>query len=79
MGDLAGAIQRESGKLPAGSTLVVIASLMPPPLAGVIARLRGEGHHIFVVATSSRVRENLPDGIPMREVSGAFEREGVIA
>lgn len=78
MGDLAGAIQRESGKLPAGSTLVVIASLLPPPLAGVIARLRGEGHHVFVVATSGRVRENLPDGIPMREVSGAFEREGVL-
>ena len=78
MGDLAGAIQRESGKLPAGSTLVVIASLLPPPLAGVIARLRGEGHHVFVVATSARVRENLPDGIPMREVSGAFEREGVL-
>lgn len=79
MGDLAGAIQRESGKLPAGSTLVVIASLMPPPLAGVIARLRDEGHHLFVVATSNRVRENIPEGIPMREVSGAFEREGVLS
>ncbi|MGE0598722.1 MAG: DUF58 domain-containing protein [Dehalococcoidia bacterium] len=78
MGDLAGAIQRESGKLPAGSTLVVIASLMPPALAGVLARLRDEGHHIFVVATSKRVRDNLPEGIPMREVSGAFEREGVL-
>ena len=77
MGDLAGAIRRESGKLPAGSTLVVVASLMPPPLAGVIARLADEGHNVFVVATSARVRDSLPTGIPMREVGGAFEREGV--
>ena len=79
MGDLAGAIQRESGRLPVGSTLVVIASLMPPALAGVLARLHDEGHHVFVVATSKRVSEGLPPGIPMREVGGAFEREGVIA
>ena len=79
MGDLAGAIQKESGKLPAGSTLVVIASLIPEGLAGVLARLRGEGHHIFVIATSGRVRDALPPGMPMREVGGVFEREGVIA
>ena len=79
LGDLAGAIQRESGRLPVGSTLVVVASLMPPPLAGVIARLRSEGHHVFVVATSPRVKDAIPPGIPMREVGGAFEREGVIA
>jgi len=79
MGDLAGAIQREGGKLPTGSTLVVIASLMPPSLAGVIARLRDEGHHVFVVATSSRVRESVPPGIPMREVASSFDRDGVFA
>lgn len=79
MGDLAGAIQKESGKLPAGSTLVVIASLIPEALAGVLTRLRDEGHHVFVIATSQRVREALPAGIPMREVGGVFEREGVIA
>ena len=79
MGDLAGAIQRESGKLPAGSTLVVIASLMPPALAGVLARLRDEGHHLFVIATSDRVRDHLPPGIPMREVGGAFAREGALS
>jgi hypothetical protein len=79
MGDLAGAIQKESGKLPAGSTLVVVASLMPPPLAGVIARLAGEGHHLFVIATSPRVRDAMPPGIPMREVGGAFAREGIFA
>jgi uncharacterized protein (DUF58 family) len=79
LGDLAGAIQKEGGKLPTGSTLVVIASLMPEPLAGVIARLRDEGHHVFVVATSPRVEANVPAGIPMRQVSDRFEQTGVMA
>jgi hypothetical protein len=78
MGDLAGAIQRESGKLPQGSTLVVVCSLMPPPLAGVLARLHDEGHHIFVIATSGRVREAMPPGIGMREVGGVFQRAEVL-
>lgn len=74
MGDLAGAIQRESGRLPAGSTLVVVASLMPEPLAGVIARLADEGHRVFVVATSERVLGQVPPGIPVQSVGGAFQR-----
>ena len=78
MGDLAGAIQRESGKLPQGSTLVVVASLMPPPLAGVLARLHDEGHNVFVIATSDRVRESVPAGIGMREVGGVFQRAEVL-
>ncbi len=78
MGDLAGAIQRESGKLPQGSTLVVVASLMPPPLAGVLARLHDEGHNVFVIATSDRVRESVPPGIGMREVGGVFQRAEVL-
>jgi uncharacterized protein (DUF58 family) len=77
MGDLAGAIQRESGKLPQGSTLVVVASLLPPALAGVLARLHDEGHHVFVIATSDRVRGAVPPGIGVREVGGAFQRAGV--
>jgi uncharacterized protein (DUF58 family) len=79
MGDLAGAIRKESGRMPAGSTLVVVASLMPKPLAGVLARFHDEGHHIFVIATSSRVRDAVPAGIGVREVRGAFDRDGVLA
>ena len=79
MGDLAGAIRKESGRMPAGSTLVVVASLMPEPLAGVLARFHDEGHHIFVIATSSRVRDAVPAGIGVREVRGAFDRDGVLA
>ena len=77
LGDLAGAIHKESGRMPAGSTLVVVASLMPDALAGVLARLRDEGHHVFVIATSPRVRDVVPPGIGMREVRGAFSGEAV--
>lgn len=79
LGDLAGAIRKESGRMPAGSTLVVVASLMPEALAGVLARLHDEGHHIFVVATSGRVTEAVPPGIGVREVRGAFAGEALFA
>jgi uncharacterized protein (DUF58 family) len=70
MGDLAGAIRRESGRMPAGSTIVVVAALMPDALAGALARLQDEGHNVFVVATSERVGGNVPASIPMRTVKG---------
>ena len=66
LGDLAGSIRRESGRMPAGSTIVVVASLIPQPLGAAIARLRDSGHHVFVAATSERALENLPPGIPVR-------------
>lgn len=74
MGDLAGSIQRESGRMPAGSTIVVVASLIPQPLGAAIARLRDEGHHVFVAATSDRALDNLPTGVPVRRVARPFDR-----
>ncbi len=76
MGDLAGAIQRESGRLAAGSTIVVVASLIPAPLAGAIVRLAAEGNRVFVVATSERAAGQVPPGIPTRPIASAFAREG---
>ncbi|MGH2608744.1 MAG: DUF58 domain-containing protein [Tepidiformaceae bacterium] len=76
MGDLAGAIQRESGRLAAGSTIVVVASLIPAPLAGAIVRLAAEGNRVFVVATSERAAGQVPPGIPTRTIASAFAREG---
>ncbi len=75
LGDLAGSIQRESGRMPAGSTIVVVASLIPQPLGAAIARLRDEGHHIFVAATSDRALDNVPPGVPVRRVARPFDRE----
>jgi uncharacterized protein (DUF58 family) len=79
MGDLAGAIEREGGRLPVGSTIVVVASIIPPRLAGVIARLAHEGNRVFVVATNDRASESVPSGIPTRTVASAFAKEGALA
>jgi len=79
MGDLAGTLLRESSRIPAGSTIVVVASLVPEPLAGVLLRLHGEGHRVFVVATSDRVAGAVPPGIPVQAVGRAFERWGRVS
>lgn len=76
MGDLSLAIRRESGKMPLGSTIVVIASLIPDSLAAVILRLADEGHQVFVIATSKRVDAGLVPGIPVQSVGGEFSRMG---
>jgi uncharacterized protein (DUF58 family) len=78
MGDLAGTVLKESSRLPAGSTLVVVASIVPEPLAGVLVRLRDEGHRVFVVATSERALAGVPRQIPVQAVGRAFERARVL-
>lgn len=77
LGDLSHAIQRESGKMPLGSTIVVIASLIPDGLAAAILRLADEGHRVFVIATSDRVDAALVPGIPVQSVGQAFSRTAV--
>lgn len=74
MGDLAGAIQRESGRIPAGSTIVVVAALIPGELAATISRLRAEGNHTFVVAISDRAAQAVPPGIPVHRLASTFAR-----
>ena len=74
MGDLATAIQRESGRIPAGSTIVVVASLIPGELAATLSRLRAEGNHVFVVAVSDRAAEAVPAGIAVHRLASAFAR-----
>jgi uncharacterized protein (DUF58 family) len=76
MGDLAGTMLREGGRMPTGSTVVVIASLIPDSLAGVLVRLHDEGHRVFVLATSDRALANLPPGIPVQTVGRGFDRAG---
>ncbi len=74
LGDLAGAIHREGGRMPAGSTIVVVASLVPEPLAAAIRRLAAEGHEVFVLATSRRVDPSHLPGIPVRMAGKEFTR-----
>lgn len=73
LGDLAGAIGREAGRLPLGSTVVVVASLTPPPLVGAVLRLAAEGNRVAVVATSDRVRPDQFPGISYHKAGRVFE------
>ncbi|MEZ4552878.1 MAG: DUF58 domain-containing protein [Dehalococcoidia bacterium] len=50
---LASELERAGHALPAGATLIVVASLMPDDLAATLRRLRGEGHAVHVVKTTS--------------------------
>jgi uncharacterized protein (DUF58 family) len=76
MGDLAGTLLRESNRLPAGSTIVCIASLVPDALAGVLLRLHQEGQRVHVLGTSERVTGHVPPQIPLQLVGRAFEAAG---
>lgn len=74
--DLAEVVFRERGRITAGSTIILVASLIPEPLAAAMHRLADEGHHVFVVATSERVDRDAIAGLPVRYVGGAFRPEG---
>lgn len=70
LGDLAGTLHREGNRIPAGSTIVCVAALVPESLAGVLLRLQDEGHRVFVVATTDRVTPALPPGLPVTVIGG---------
>jgi uncharacterized protein (DUF58 family) len=73
MGDLAGAIRREAGRLAAGSTIVAIAALVPQALADALERLAGEGHRVWLLATTDRAAASQVAGVPVVRVAGAFQ------
>ena len=52
MASLAAELERRGEALPLGASLVVVAALMPPDLAGALRRLRRDGHDVHVVKTS---------------------------
>ena len=74
MNTLANAIRRESGRIPVGSTIVVVASLVPDSLAGALLRLQDEGHSVFLLATSNRIDPADLHGIRVQSIARAFER-----
>lgn len=71
---LADTIRRESGRIPLGSTIVAVASLVPESLAGALLRLHAEGHSVFLLSTSERVDASLLPGIPVHSLVSAFGR-----
>lgn len=68
MGDLASTVRRESSRVPAGSTIIVVAALVPEALAAAILRLRAETHHVVVIATTDRVETSLLGDTPVIHV-----------
>jgi uncharacterized protein (DUF58 family) len=74
MGELAAALQREAGRIPAGSTLIVVASLITEALAGALTRLQAGGHRVVIVAVSQRAVAGAPPGIPVHDVTRTWER-----
>ena len=62
-----------TGALPAGSTVVVVAAVIPEDLVATLHRLRREGHHVHVVKTSSRAWDAELGSIPVSEVAAHME------
>lgn len=80
MGDLAETVRKEGGRLPAGSTVLVVAALVPPALAAVLQRLAHESHPVALIATSERVETEHLAGIPVQWAAlTAFQRRAVRA
>jgi uncharacterized protein (DUF58 family) len=78
MGDLAGTLLRESSRIPAGSTIICVASLVPEALAGVLLRLHQEGQRVHVIGTSERVAGQVPDVVPMQLLGRRFDHTEAI-
>lgn len=63
MGDLARSIGREGSRIPSGSTIVLVASFIPPELAAAVNRLAAEGHRVSALVTSERADTSLLFGV----------------
>lgn len=61
------------GSLTAGSTVIVVAAVMPDDLVATLHRLRREGHQIHVVKISSQIWESELGSIPVSDVATLME------
>ena len=69
MAPLSAELERPGEALPLGATLVVVGALLPPDLAATLTRLRGQGHAVHVVKTSSHRWEHSLGTIPVTEIA----------
>ena len=61
------------GSLTAGSTVIVVAAVMPDDLVATLHRLRRDGHHIHVVKISSQIWESELGSIPVSDIANLME------
>ena len=78
MGNLAGSIQREMPRIPAGSTVVLVAAFLSEELGAAIARLKAEGHQVSAILTTETADATLLGDVPYRVVARDFERAEVL-
>ena len=76
MGDLASALSRETSRIPAGSTIIVVAALIQEALAAAIMRLRSEQSQVTVLGTSDRVDATLLGDTPVIMAAQRFASAG---
>lgn len=76
LSDLADSVNRERGRIPAGSTIILVASLIPSPLAAAMRRLADEGNTVIVVATASRTDLSEVGNLPVHRIVDEFQPVG---
>ena len=78
MGNLAGAIQRELARIPAGSTIVLVAAFLTEELGAAIARLKAEGHEVVAILTTESADARLLGDVECRVVARDIEAAEVL-
>lgn len=70
---LSALLDREEHRLPAGTTLVIVTSLMTEDLASTVLRLRRRGHQVVVLSVAAAIRSDALGDIPVLDVSHLAE------
>ena len=65
---LADLLERESHRLPLGSTLAVVTTLLTEPLAAVLRRLREEGQQVSVLSMVDDDWSDILGGVPVQRI-----------
>lgn len=73
LSDLADSINRERGRIPTGSTIILVASLIPSILAAALRRLHDEGNTVIVVATTARTDISELGTLPVHRIALDFQ------
>ena len=77
MGTLTESIRREVGRLPIGSTIVLVAAHVPEELASQIRYLKNIGYSVSIVATSGEITFKELGELPVQVIDEHFQQEAV--
>ena len=77
MRTLTGSIRREVGRLPIGSTIVLVASHVPEELASEIRYLKNIGYRVSMVSTSAETTFKDLGTVPIQAIGEHFKQEPI--